>query len=92
MIVFQVTYELVGGNETELFRLDSKTGGIFVTRPLSKTTSMYHINVSAKDGAGLRQVFLNILYNLPSEELKICLKVVIFFRKQWYATMGMAFV
>ncbi|KAF2367299.1 Cadherin [Trinorchestia longiramus] len=50
----QVTYELVGGNETELFRLDSKTGGIFVTRPLSKTTAMYHINVSAKDGAGLR--------------------------------------
>ncbi|XP_076056754.1 dachsous cadherin-related 1 [Oratosquilla oratoria] len=50
----QVTYEIVSGNEASIFSIDSKTGEIFVTRPLSRATPMYHIRVSARDGAGLR--------------------------------------
>ncbi|CAL4076593.1 unnamed protein product, partial [Meganyctiphanes norvegica] len=50
----QVTYEIIQGNEEGIFRIDEKTGEIFVLRGLSKRTPMYHINVSARDGAGVR--------------------------------------
>ncbi|XP_069943885.1 protein dachsous-like [Cherax quadricarinatus] len=52
----QVTYEIVGGNDAGIFRINGKTGEIFVNERLSKATPMYHINVSARDGAGLRSV------------------------------------
>ena len=45
---------MIGGNDARMFRLDDKTGELFLTRPLSKSTPMYHINISARDGAGSR--------------------------------------
>ncbi|XP_047493063.1 protein dachsous-like [Penaeus chinensis] len=50
----QVTYEIMSGNDAGIFTINGKTGEIFVKHPLSKSTPMYHINVSARDGAGLR--------------------------------------
>lgn len=52
----QVTYEIMSGNDAGIFTINGKTGEIFVKHPLSKSTPMYHINVSARDGAGLRFV------------------------------------
>ena len=54
LLLLQVTYEIVGENDPGGFRIDGKTGEIFVTETLSKANSMYHINVSARDGGGLR--------------------------------------
>ena len=48
-----VTYEITSGNEAGNFRLDSKTGELFVTRPLTKTSTVHLLKVSARDGAGL---------------------------------------
>jgi len=54
-----ITYRIVSGNEAGLFRIDSESGEIFVTRPsrLSSRTSPYHrLNITATDGGGLRSV------------------------------------
>lgn len=64
-----VHYELVGAeppNDNGLFRVDRKSGAIFVTRPLSRTAPRHHLNVSASDGAGMRaavdaEVFLSVV-------------------------------
>ncbi|CAB3367491.1 Hypothetical predicted protein [Cloeon dipterum] len=63
-----VHYELVAAEPDNdgLFRVDRKSGAIFVTRPLSRAAPRHHLNVSASDGAGLRaavdaEVFLSVV-------------------------------
>ncbi|KAG8225979.1 hypothetical protein J437_LFUL006208 [Ladona fulva] len=54
-----VSYAIVAGNEAGLFRVDRRTGEIFVARPPlppSRSRPLHHLNVSATDGAGLRAV------------------------------------
>ncbi|KAG8311188.1 condensed mesenchymal cell proliferation [Homalodisca vitripennis] len=52
-----VTYQLVSGNEGNLFRVDRTTGEVLVNRPnLPSRPGSYRLNVSATDGAGLRSL------------------------------------
>ena len=55
-----MTYEIIGGNDAQMFRLDEKTGELFLSGHLSKSTSMYHISIAARDGGNQR--FVNPLY------------------------------
>lgn len=48
-----VSYQIVSGNEGNLFRIDRMTGELFINQP-SLSTRSYRLNVSATDGAGLR--------------------------------------
>lgn len=48
-----VTYQIVSGNEGNLFRIDRVTGEVFINQP-SLSARVYRLNVSATDGAGLR--------------------------------------
>lgn len=60
----EVTYSIVAGNEAGLFRLDPRSGELFVARPdllasdlLGGGASPVHrLNVSASDGGGLRSL------------------------------------
>lgn len=64
-----VSYSIVGGNDANIFRIDSATGEIFVTRPnkLSSRNQPYHrLNISAKDGGNLKtnqnaEVFISVI-------------------------------
>lgn len=61
-----VSYHVVSGNDHGLFRVDQRSGEIFVTRPLSKSTPMHHLNISAVDGAGLKslvdaEIFISVI-------------------------------
>lgn len=48
-----VSYQIVTGNEGNLFRIDRVTGELFLNQP-SLSARGYRLNVSATDGAGLR--------------------------------------
>lgn len=48
-----VTYQIVSGNEGNLFRIDRVTGEVYINQP-SLSARVYRLNVSATDGAGLR--------------------------------------
>ena len=49
-----VRYAIVAGNQENLFRVESSSGEIFLTRPLTRATLAHRLNISATDGAGLR--------------------------------------
>ena len=49
----QIMYSLVSGNDYGLFRLNRRTGEITVVRPLTKTSQIYRLSISATDGSGL---------------------------------------
>lgn len=52
-----IVYRIVAGNDASLFRIDRKTGEVFLTRAnlLSTRAQPYHkLNVTATDGAGLK--------------------------------------
>lgn len=63
-----VVYRIVAGNDANLFRIDRKTGEVFLARPnlLSTRAQPYHkLNISATDGAGLKslqdaEVFISV--------------------------------
>ena len=49
-----VRYAIVAGNEENLFRVETSSGEIFLTRPLTRSRLAHRLNISATDGAGLR--------------------------------------
>jgi len=49
-----VRYAIVAGNQENLFRVESSSGEIFLTRPLTRAKLAHRLNISATDGAGLR--------------------------------------
>jgi len=54
-----LVYRITAGNDANLFRIDRKSGEIFLTRPnlLSTRAQPYHkLNISATDGAGNKSV------------------------------------
>ena len=51
----QVTYRISSGNEAGIFRIDKSTGEVHVARPnLLSRSSLYQLNVTASDAAGLK--------------------------------------
>ena len=51
----EVTYAVVSGNDAGLFRVEPRSGELFVARPdLLGTNPVHRLNVSATDGGGLR--------------------------------------
>ncbi|XP_018368826.1 PREDICTED: protein dachsous [Trachymyrmex cornetzi] len=52
-----VTYRISSGNEDEIFQIDRNTGELHVARPsLLSRLSLHHINVTATDTAGLKNI------------------------------------
>ncbi|XP_076332831.1 LOW QUALITY PROTEIN: protein dachsous-like [Tachypleus tridentatus] len=49
----RVTYSIVDGNDSGFFKIDENTGEIFVIGRLDTTKSLYHVEITAKDGTGL---------------------------------------
>lgn len=50
-----LTYRLVSGNDAGIFKVDKKTGELWVARPEAvQRGRTYRVNVSATDGGGLR--------------------------------------
>ena len=51
-----VRYEIVAGNEDNLFRVGASSGEIYLTRPLTRFRLAHRLNISATDGGGLRSL------------------------------------
>lgn len=46
-----VSYDITSGNEEDLFRIDKKFGGIYLTKTITITQNRtFHLNISVKDG------------------------------------------
>ncbi|KAJ1519660.1 hypothetical protein ONE63_004926 [Megalurothrips usitatus] len=50
----EVTYAIAAGNEAGAFRIDAKSGELFVSRADLLQAATHRLNVSATDGGGLR--------------------------------------